>query len=304
MADFDGNILFGRRYRLIVGTGGGLGLDVSELRITFNIEKSMSETPNYSEISVYNLSAQTENALVQTGQRVVLEAGYDGPQYGLIFDGDVVQPYRDKEGNTTYKLTLISQDGDQFYNDGFVDASYRAGQTPRDIAGLVASTARHPLELASVSENLENKRLARGKVVFGLARDYLHQIARTEQAAFYVNDGKVNIVKAADLPQGRIISLSPSSGLIGTPEQTEDGVKAKCLLNPLLNLNSFVHIDNSYVRQIKAKRGSQPKQMDYDGVYRIIALTHSGDTRGNEWYTTFTGVAQPGLTPDTGSSMR
>jgi len=303
MTGYDGSELYNRRYRVIIGSGD-TGIDVSELHVTFKVEKSMTETPNYSEITVYNLSSATENRIIKTGDRVILEAGYDNPQYGLIFDGQVVQAYHDKQDGTTYTLTLVCQDGDQFLNDGFVNASYAAGQTSRDIANRVTSVATTPIEVSSVSESLENKTLPRGKVVFGLARDYLHQIARTEQAAFYVDGGKVNIVKAMDLPKGRIVDLSPKSGLVGAPEQTDDGVKAKCLLNPLLNLNSFVHIDNRYIRQQKAQRGSQPKQMDYDGVYRIISLTHEGGTRSSSWYTDFTGVAQAGSTPVTGNSMR
>jgi len=292
-------ILYGRRYRVIVGN-----INVSKLRCTFYIEKNMAETPNYSEITVYNLAPATENQIVESGERIVLEAGYEGSQYGLIFDGDIVQPLRDKEDGTTYKLTLVSQDGDKFLNNGFVNQSWRKGQTPRTIAEKLCSTATNPVELGFISDNLENKKLTRGKVVFGLACDYLHQIARTEQAAFYCNDGKINIIKAPDPPSGQIVSLSPQTGLIGAAEMTDEGIKATCLLNPLLNLNSFVHIDNEHVRQQKAKRDSQPKQMDYDGVYRIIKIVHEGDTRGNTWYTHFTGITQSGNMPNTGDSLR
>jgi hypothetical protein len=291
-------ILYGRRYRVIAGS-----VDVSQLRCTFRIEKNMAETPNFSEIAIFNLSPATENQIIESGERIVLEAGYEGSQYGLIFDGDIVQPLRDKEGGTTYKLTLISQDGDKFLNNGFVNASYRAGQTPRTIAEQLCSTVTNPVELAFISDNLENKKLTRGKVVFGLARDYLHQLARTEQAAFYCNDGKINIIKASDLPAGQIASLSPKTGLIGAAEMTDEGIKATCLLNPLLNLNSFVHIDNSHVRVQKASRDSQPKAMDQDGVYRIVKLIHEGDTRGNTWFTEFTAITQSGNQPNTGNSL-
>jgi len=290
--------LYLRRYRVIAG-----GVDVSELRCTFYIEKNIAETPNYSEITIYNLSPETENQIIETGERVVLEAGYQGSQYGLIFDGDIVQPLRDKEDGTTYKLTLVSQDADKFLNNGFVNQSWAAGQTPKTIAEKLCSTATNPAELAYISENLENKKLTRGKVVFGLACDYLRQISRTEQAAFFCSDGKVNIIKAPDPPTGQIVSLSPQSGLVGAAEMTDEGIKATCLLNPLLNLNSFVHIDNAHVREQKARRDSQPKQMDKDGVYRIIKLVHEGDTRGNVWYTQFTGITQSGNMPNTGNSL-
>ncbi|MDR2167371.1 MAG: hypothetical protein LBE35_05930 [Clostridiales bacterium] len=93
-------ILYGRRYRIMTAN-----LDVSRLRCTFYIEKNMTETPNYSEISIFNLSAASENQIIETGSRIVLEAGYEGSQYGLIFDGEIVQPLRSKQEGTTYALS-------------------------------------------------------------------------------------------------------------------------------------------------------------------------------------------------------
>jgi hypothetical protein len=148
-------------------------------------------------------------------------------------------------------------------------------------------------------------------------------VAKTEQAAFYVDEGKVQIVKAADTPTGQMINLSPQSGLIGAPEQQDDGISVKCLLNPSIKLNSFVHIDNSLIRRAKITRSSTTsstkemtdkekataaqkaalRELDNDGIYRVISLKHAGDTRGNDWYTSFTGISQVASLPQTGSSM-
>ena len=292
-------ILYGRRYRVIVGS-----INVSELRCTFHIEKNIAETPNYSEVAIYNLAPATENRIIETGSRVVVEAGYVGSHYGLIFDGDVVQPLRGREGGTDFSLTLVAQDGDGFINSGFVSQTWSAGQSMRTVAENLCGNATSPASIGQLPPTLGNTRLARGKVVFGLARDYLHQIARTEQAAFYCDNGKVNIIRAADVAAGRVITLTPQTGLLGTAEMTEEGVTATCLLNPLLTLNSLVHIDKSFVRLEKARRDSQPTQPDYDGIYRIIKLVHEGDTQGNVWETQFTAVAQTGAIPNTGGSMR
>lgn len=304
MSKLEGNILFGRRYRVIVGTGGIDGIEVSSLKCVFAIEKSMAETPNYSEITIYNLSAQTENTLIKSGQRIILEAGYEGEQYGLIFDGDIVQIFRDKEESVSYKLILLAQDGDLFLNKGVINTSLKAGQTPRTIVNSLSTNAENAIQLGSISDNLQNKELARGKICFGLAKDYLRQIAKSEQASFYVNDRQVNIVKAQDMPKGQALKLNAQTGLIGTLEQTETGIKGKCLLNPKLNLNSFLSIDNNSVRLQKISRDSKIRQLDQDGIYRIISLKHSGDTRGDSWYTEFTAISQVGEIPSTGKSLR
>lgn len=289
---------------MIVSDVNGVGIDVSALRCTFQIEKSISETPNYAEIVLYNLSAQTENSIIKEGAKVILEAGYQNPQYGLIFSGDIVQPLRGKEDNTTYTLTLVSQDGDLFYNKGIINASFRAGQTQRDVLENIAKQSTNALEIEQLSDNLSQTALPRGKALFGLTRDYFRQIAKSEQAAFYINNNKIEFIKAMDLSKNEIIKLNGKSGLIGMPEQTEEGIQATCLLNPLLDLNKMVAIDLSSIQRQKADRNSELKNLAGAGVFKIIKLAHKGDTRGDEWYTEFTAVAQTGATPVTGNAMR
>ena len=304
MSEFGENVLFGRKYRVIVSDINGIGIDVSTLRCTFQIEKSLSETPNYAEIVLYNLSAQTENSVIKEGAKVILEAGYQNPQYGLIFSGDIVQPLRGKEDNTTYTLTLVSQDGDLFYNKGIINASFRAGQTQRDVLENIAKQSTNALEIGQLSDNLTPTALPRGKALFGLTRDYFRQIAKSEQAAFYINNNKIEFIKAIDLPTNEVIKLNGKSGLIGMPEQTEEGIQATCLLNPLLDLNKMVAIDLSSIQRQKADRNSELKNIAGAGIFKIIKIAHKGDTRGDEWYTEFTAVAQTGAVPVTGDCMR
>ncbi len=304
MNEFGENVLFGRKYRVIVSDVNGVGIDVSTLRCTFQIEKSLLETPNYAEIVLYNLSAQTENSIIKEGAKVILEAGYQNPQYGLIFSGDIVQPLRGKEDNTTYTLTLVSQDGDLFYNKGIINASFRAGQTQRDVLENIAKQSTNALEIGQLSDNLTPTALPRGKALFGLTRDYFRQIAKSEQAAFYINNNKIEFIKAMDLPTNEVIQLNGKSGLIGMPEQTEEGIQATCLLNPLLDLNKMVAIDLSSIQRQKADRNSELKNIAGAGIFKIIKIAHKGDTRGDEWYTEFTAVAQTGAVPVTGDCMR
>jgi len=291
------NILFGRRYRIIVSRPDGIALDVSQLRCTFKIQKTILQPPNFSEVVLYNLAPDTENSIIQEGNRIVVEAGYEGDQYGLIFDGDVIQPIRDKEDAVTYRLTLRSLDGDRFMNQGFVGFSVLKGQTSRSLVENVVSQAKVPSQLGSISDGFSNQELSRGKVVFGLAKDYLRQLAQSQDASFYVEDGKVNIVRMTDLPEGEITELSPQSGLIGTPVQTDQGVTFKCLLNPRIKINSLVHIDNSLIRAQMFQLGQPIRNLDNDGIYRVIGVTYTGDTRGDPWECECQAVSQAGILP-------
>lgn len=289
--------LYGRKYRVLVSNAKGVALDVSQLRVTFKIIKTVMMQPNMSEIVIYNLSPDTENTIIREGNRVIIEAGYEGDQYGKIFDGNVIQPIRDKEDGTTYKLTLVALDGDRFFNYGLYTGSFKRGLTARQQVTELASKAKIPSGLGDISVGLSNAKLTRGKVIFGLARDYLRQVSKSENATFYLDDGQVNIIKPADVPSGKTFDLTPSSGLIGVPAQGEYGVTAKMLLNPRVRLNKYVHIDNSLVRAKQVQLGQITRSLDSDGLYRVIKLTHSGDTRGNEWYTEIETITQAGMIP-------
>ncbi|MGG3012303.1 hypothetical protein ABEO98_22815 [Brevibacillus parabrevis] len=288
-----GNILYGRRYRILVSNSKGTALDVSDLRCTFEVYKTMMQ-PQFSTVTIYNLNAETENQIINEGDTVIVEAGYEGEQYGFIFQGDVVQPIRGKEDGVTYKLTLNSIDSDRKLNFGYVAFSVFKGQTARDIVGNVSSKAKIPMELGFISNGLSQAKLTRGKVIFGKSQDYLRQVAQSNAATFYMEDGKVNIIKATDYPPNEIVDLAPESGLIGTPMQTDYGVNFKCLLNPRLKLNSLVRIDNRQIQAQTFQFGSIPRALDAAGIYRIIELRHIGDTRGDNWYTECTTVSQAG----------
>ena len=291
------DILYGRRYRVLITDNSGVALDVSQLRCTFNIQKTMMQQPNYSEVCIYNLNAITENIVIFEGSRIVVEAGYEGNQYGKIFDGNILQPIRSKEDGVTFKLLLRSIDGDGFLNFGFTSFTLIKGQTCRNIVENCASKAVKTSEINSISDTLSEEKLTRGKVIFGLAKKYLSQIAESHEATFYVDDGKINIVNLNDNPPDRIIELSPTTGLIGVPEQNDYGVDGKCLLNPDIRLNSLIHIDSSLVIQEQVSLGQVVRTLDVSGIYRVIQVNYVGDTRGDDWYTEFKTVSQAGVLP-------
>ncbi len=277
-----------RKFRLICG-----GLDVSALRCTFMIEKSVNETPNYSEITIYNLAASTVSQ-IQAGDEVILEAGYEDGNFGMIFSGEVVQPIVNREGGVDTRLQLICQDGDAFLNGSFTAKTLEKGSTVMDVVNACAT----------IPENVIGAKVQgagtyiRGKVLFGPSADYLADVARKTDTQFYVDDGQINIVGAEDYKEGLAVSLNADTGLVGDPNQTDDGVSAQCLINPSIKLNTLVHIDNSAI-VAKAVQNEEDTVSSFssNGTYKVIKLTYEGDTAGDAWYCTFDAITQDGAEP-------
>lgn len=246
-----GDYLFGRRHKIVISDNEGTAVDVSDLHCTFKVTKTMLLEPNTSEITIYNLNAKTENAISMVGTRVIIEAGYEGSQFGKIFDGDILQCIREKEDAHTYKLTIIALDSDRAINLDVANFSIMRGQTLRSMVEHLANEAKDPVKLGTIAECLSNKTLTRGKVFFGKSSDFMEQIAKSNGLKYYMDDGVLNLVDLEELPKDEIVELNPKSGLIGVPEQTEYGIRGQSLINPQIKLNALLHVDSSL---IKAKK--------------------------------------------------
>lgn len=132
--------------------------------------------------------------------------------------------------------------------------------------------------------------LPRGKVMYGMARDYLRQSAKASETTWSVQDGLLQVVKLTETLPNQAIVLNSKSGIIGTPEQTNEGITVRCLLNPLLKISGKVMIDEKDVAEAKLPdtntnaEANKPASIANDGQYRVLTIEHNGDTRGNDWY--------------------
>lgn len=291
--------LYGRRYRVMIELGDGDVLDVSELRCTFNIKKTSYRKAQKSVLSIYNLNPDDENRIIKSGQRMIIEAGYNGSFYGKIFEGGIVQPVRSKERGVDYKLTLISMDSDRYLSYGIIGTALVAQQSARSAVRALTKDSIVKSEEGIISNSIINTVYPRGKVMFGMASDYLAQIAKSNNASYYNENGKVNIVDAKSVASGYIYDMSPETGLIGSPTQYEYGIKFTCLLNPTITLNSLVHIDNRKVIGMEYEYQNPIRALDGEGIYKIVSMEYVGDTRGSgqDWAINVDAIAQAGSLP-------
>lgn len=298
-----GDWLYGRKYRILIDLGNGKAFDVSELRCTFSIVKTSYLEANQSTVTIYNLNPDDENKLIKEGQRIIIEAGYEGSQYGRIFVGNIIQPLRSKENGVDYKLTLISMDSDRYVTYGLVGVSLVAQQSSRDAVNSLLTKSSQQVGAGYLGDT--SIKYPRGKVMFGMSRTYLNQLSNSENMMCYTEDGKVNLISASDVGKGRIFYFTPQNGLIGTPTQNDIGISCQVLLNPQIGINSLFKIDNSRIENYRYEQGKPVRSLDSQGIYRVIKLTHEGDTRQGSWLTKIDAISQAGILPEmmSGSSL-
>lgn len=278
-----------RSCKLIVSTAGGDGLDLSNLHIKFAVKKADAQTPNTAEIRVYNVSESTVARIRKEFARVILQAGYES-NFGVIFDGNIKQVRFGRENGTDTYIDIAAGDGDDAYNFAVVNTTLAAGAKQSDqIAAAGAQMSGRGIKTGYIADT-GGQRLARGKVMYGMARDYMRQSAEASDTSWSIQDGKLQFVSATGVLPGQAIVLNSKTGLVGQPEQTNDGIKARCLLNPTLKIGGRVQINEKDVAEAKLQdttkdaQVNRPADIAADGSYRLLVVEHTGDTRGNDWY--------------------
>lgn len=285
-----------RQCRLVIGKNGQ-GLDLSQLRITFDVKKDDQTTPNSARICVYNPAPDTINRALREFDTVSLDAGYtDG--MGLIYAGNIIQVRRLRSGPDII-LELSAGDGDTAYNYGVVSTTLAAGATNRDrLQAMARAMAIGNVDAgAALLSAGTGRALPRGKVLYKPVKDYMREYGRDTGSAVFIDNGKLQTIRRDGYLPGTPVELAPGTGLIGAAQQTLDGVEASSRLNPEIRIGGLVHIDPAYLvaadttSATASADGKKTVHQAAGGYYRVIAADYTGDTHGSPWDVKITGVA-------------
>jgi hypothetical protein len=294
-----------RKSSLVVGAPGGDALEFSDFHFKFFIRKGDIQTPNSIDIRIYNLSTGkdgstpvgTANKLLsgQSGPggsseftAVSLQAGYEG-SFGLIFAGNIVQVRIGRESQADTYVDIRAADGDEAYNFAVINKTLAAGS--KTVAAIDAIADSMKLQKGFIS-TLPDTSLPRGKVMYGMARDHMRDVAQTLGANWSIQDGKLQVVSLTGVATGEVTVINSGSGMIGWPEQTPNGIRVRTLLNPNIKIGTIIQIDNASILAYQLPLGLSQQvantlvpRTDWDGYYVVWFTEHHGDTRGQDWYT-------------------
>lgn len=257
---------FGRVIQLKIGNSSE-SVIYENLRITFDITKTITSEPNASEISIYNLNQANRNLITtKVYNRVELYVGYKEGDLRMIFKGDII-----KVVNTQSDLDVITKlkcsDGYFAYTGKTLVKTIAAGQSDSDVINESLNS------FGIQKGNIElpcNKILPRARVMMCNTRDAVNKVALNNNADWSIQDNQLVVIprdKAIRDDEGFVISSE--TGMIGTPQAVSGGIEVTTLCNPHFKIGSLVRIESKF--------------KEYCGDYKIKSIQHSGDLIGNDW---------------------
>lgn len=283
---------FKRKIQVIIGKQGS-GLLVEDLRINFEITKTLEAEPNCAIIKIFNLNPDNESKIKNEFDEVIVNAGYEADMR-LVFLGNIkhVYRYRDKSDFIT---EIEAGDGDKDFRNSVMNETLAAGTTDAQIVDKAVksfgTTKKGQVQLSTA-------RRIRGKVITGNTRDVLKNLSNESNTNWSIQDGQLQIVKVGSVLADEAIVVNSETGMLSSPEVNDKGISAKCLLNPQIKVNGRIKLDNNTIKakreknktlatdaEKKAAKKVDPVRLDPDGFYKVVKLIHVGDNRGQDWYT-------------------
>jgi hypothetical protein len=270
---------FDRTVRLIVGKPGETprefgGVDETsgaQLRISFDVAKSKSKTPNKCSIQIYNLTRDSASYVCNDRNHVLLYAGY-GDDLSLIFSGEIRKGTQSTGVTGPDRITKFeAAAGGQGYRSARINKSYSSSVKMSQIITELASSFGVKADLSRVDDSTLNS----GFVASGRSADVLERLARALKFDWYFDDDNKLVISPKNGPASdKVVLLSPSTGLVG---YLKLGKKGSVSGTSLLNTNIRV----KYPLRVEGVENGV-------GTYIVQSVAHKGDSGYDKtFYTTF-----------------
>jgi len=271
------------------------------MRITGQINLSALAMPDYSNITIFNLSKRTRDTLAELITRTVLVKDKDNlvPSNAYIrvfatyltpqndFEGQRLQPQllisariwsiRSLRHNADIATMFVIRQDDYFYK-GVSDVNVKAGTT----MGSAVRTIFKDLPEGYTLNNQDLQKL--NKIKFSENRNFgANMAARMEELRncglnVYMDGQQIRIIPIGDATDIGILALTEDTGLLNVDPLVESdnqlwtGLQVKSLLLPQISL----------CQKVAVKSALMPK---LNGVYRVFQIKHTFDSHGQDWFT-------------------
>lgn len=254
--------------------------DISDLRIQFVINKSLSWAANSGIIKVWNLRQSTRNLIRAFGDEVELWAGYeDDSNLELLFVGQtsVVQHQFTQPEIIT---TLQCGDGNKYINEQFSSFSFGAGTPAKEVINYIAGLLNLKVDIPPADDLVYKT----GFKSCAPIKDALTKACEYLDLQFIINNNMLSIVPKIARVSGAIYTINETTGMIGIPERFVN--QAQSLYGPENKPQPGYKVNTSLKPQIQPKDTislSSTQLNIANQLHFVNTIKHLGDTYGAEW---------------------
>lgn len=250
-------------------------IQVTGLRVAFEIEKSLRDDPNTARVTITNLAERTRAEVQRKPLYVRLEAGYDGNLERLA-SGDVLHA-RSLRAGPDWHTEIQIGDGLRALRFARVNRSFKGGTNALAVVKEAARALGLTFRASTAVERELRAQYASGVVLDGSAADVMRRTLAPFGVSWSIQDGRLQILLPDEVRVDTSeILVSQDTGMIGSPEFGDPPrpgappvLTIKTLLYPTIAPGGRVRVDSRSAK----------------GSFKVQRARHYGDTHGRDWYT-------------------
>jgi len=304
----EGQPLWMRKWHLTIGSnqpgsnGGDNAYDLSQFAFEFDITLQQAQFGNVGKVTVYNMDQSLLEKVGKDITNLSLEAGYSSPsnQYGAVIRGQIVFLKAGRRSATDTFAEFTVQIWDQALNAAVVNTWLPAGYVKSDIVNAAVQVMVPGGVTVGQITQLGDEKATRGRLLFGMARDILRDVARSADAQWFIDQsGKLHMLKQGELlamGTQTVPVLNSKSGMVDVPVLVPgSGIEVHCLLNPRIKPGEQIQVNEAdIVRTVSTSESNQyladqlklmmTARKSVSGHYPVLKVRHFGANRGNPWY--------------------
>lgn len=259
-------MLFNRDYELTIQYDDTTVTIKPPMRITFDAFKSHDGGLNKCTLNIYNLREDTRIKLVKNPEdndnRVIyfiLKVGYDG-QMKDAFKGQVLRGEYSKD-DIDFISKLESLDGGFDIMNKVISKTVSGKQN-----AIKQALEGTETEMGVITQQSE---LTRPKVIVGNVIKKLDDLLEADQT-WFIDNGKLNILKANEVIEGFTPLVNSDTGLITTPRKEQNIIEFETLMNPSIRLGGLVQLQSVVYP-------------GFNGRHKVFEINYKGDYDGDDW---------------------
>lgn len=277
-----------RAYELTIIANNGEARVIKDLKVNFEITKSVLSYPNLCRLDIYNASPDTLSVIQKKYTKIIINAGYVG-SLRLLFKGDVRNVFQVKSG-TERITTVYAGDGEKSWQNARFNKTFAKNVTIKAAIDEILKSFEG-VTIGSIKGIPDVADKLRGQTLSGSSKDLLDNFAIEYGFDWSIQDGEIVVTPFEKPIEGdEAVLINAATGMIGSPTITEIGSDVTTLLNPnLLPNRSFkiesvgtdITIGNLFFRDVK--------KTSAEGIYKVQEVVFKGDSREGDWVSTVKG---------------
>lgn len=203
---------YGWQYAITVFCTDGETIHIDSVDVDFSCVRDDEKEPNEADLTIWGLTPDTHNAIVQAGSMVTFAGGYIDEGVFTLFQGELISAVNVKPGEV-YGLKMKLYEALIPFRASVTSRKFRKGQSLKEAIAQVASDMGLGFQLSKAAAALS---IPKNISAAALSRDVLTSLCRSVNATWSLQYQSIAVTAGDSIFDGAAV-FSPESGLLGVP---------------------------------------------------------------------------------------